>query len=215
MSPAQSLPSPPHQPHRPQTHIVIMRLVPLLRHLGHDHDLPVEGRCSAEVHKRDAMVHITDAARGAANSHSRDVWGAYGRQLPGTSPQISRPRSATWAAWALGHACLGSGQGPADDGPGGCGYRDWCPAVPGPLVPEEPACQNTTDQAADVRLPADPCVREQHGELVGEAERHDRPDQHVDQVPVEEPADHDVAEVPEHDAAVTVLVIITSGLAAW
>ena len=46
-----------------------------------------------------------------------------------------------------------------------------------------------------------PGLRQQHGELVGEAERHHRADQHVDRVPVEEPAHHDVAEVAEHHPA--------------
>jgi len=52
-----------------------------------------------------------------------------------------------------------------------------------------------------VRLPADPGLGQQHGELVGEAERHDRPDDHVDRMPVEESPDHDVAEVAEHHPA--------------
>ncbi len=50
-------------------------------------------------------------------------------------------------------------------------------------------------------LPADVLVRQEHRELVREAERHDGPEQQVDHMAVEQAADHDVAEVAEHDSA--------------
>ncbi len=90
----------------------------------------------------------------------------------------------------------GSTAVPAAAGHGGLA----CP-LSGAPVPQQPAGQHAPDQAAHVRLPSDVLVRQQHGELVREAQRHDRPDQDVDGMPVEQAADDDVAEVSEHDAA--------------
>src|SRR5215472_17237741 len=77
-----------------------------------------------------------------------------------------------------GRAVARAGHGRGGPGAGSAG--------PGPPVTEYPAGQNAAREAADVCLPADSGAREQHGELVSEAERHDRADHYVDHVPVEE-----------------------------
>src|SRR5580704_426751 len=68
-------------------------------------------------------------------------------------------------------------------------------------VTEEPAADHACDQPAYVGLPADASVRQQHGELVGEAQRHDGADQDVDAVAVEETPDQDVAQIAEDHSA--------------
>src|SRR5215472_519521 len=93
-------PSPPHQPRTPQTSIVIMRLVSLLRHLGHDHDRPTEGRARRRFAKG-AIWHILSALPEQQQTHIHAILAT--APLAGTRPPPQGARSlSAWLAWAGG-----------------------------------------------------------------------------------------------------------------